>query len=797
MYAPSGSYCRRLAVTINRKTTMKAPQADSSYPTWAHAGKDMVGTSLGSSRLWFTVAEGIVTEVYYPRIDIPQIRDLGFIIADDRGFWIELRRHGDYAVSLPGPGIPAVTIVHRHPRFTFTLQICPSQQRDTLLLQYRLEGDESLRPYALLAARLGGDAENNQASVGRRNGRTVLSAEQGPFALALVAGASDGSDAWRRCSAGCFGKSDGWQDFDRHKRMTWQYDSAGPGAVSLMGELPRQATLALGIGTSPGAATTLAVASLMEDFSTAWDRQCRVWQSWLEGCRFPDLPDRLRERLALSAMVLRVHQGRAYAGAAVASLAVPWGESSRSRGGYHLVWCRDLVEAAGALVAMGALEDARDVLRYLIATQQDDGHWLQNQWLGGAAFWQGIQLDEAAFPVLLASALRERGALDGIPVMDMVRRALAFIAREGPVTGQDRWEEDAGVNTFTLAIAIAALVEGSTFLDTEASQLALLLADNWNARLDDWTVAKDTPLARRFGTRGYYIRTAPADALVHEGAQAEHILIKNRAVNPDLPAEEQIGTDFLQLVRYGLRRADDPVILDSLGIVDRLLKTDTPNGPVWHRYNGDGYGEHDDGSAFDGTGRGRGWPLLTGERGHYALLAGEDPLSYLDAMAAMTGPAGLLPEQVWDREPVPEYHLEPGKPSGSAMPLVWAHGEFIKLCYSRALGYPVDRPVATWSRYQGRRPKLSHTLWGPRYHPKCVPAGNRFTIAIRAPACVHWGVNGWQAVRDNDTRDTGLDVYTVELPLAGLNVGETVQFTFYWLDRKRWEGRDYEVKITA
>jgi len=797
MYAPFGSYCRRLAVTINRKTTMKAPQADSSYPTWAHAGKDMVGTSLGSSRLWFTVAEGIVTEVYYPRIDIPQIRDLGFIIADDRGFWVELRRHGDYAVSLPGPGIPAVTIVHRHPRFTFTLQICPSQQRDTLLLQYRLEGDESLRPYALLAARLGGDAENNQASVGRRNGRTVLSAEQGPFALALVAGASDGSDAWRRCSAGCFGKSDGWQDFDRHKRMTWQYDSAGPGAVSLMGELPRQATLALGIGTSPGAATTLAVASLMEDFSTAWDRQCRVWQSWLEGCRFPDLPDRLRERLALSAMVLRVHQDRTYTGAAVASLAVPWGESSRSRGGYHLVWCRDLVEAAGALVAMGALEDARDVLRYLIATQQDDGHWLQNQWLGGAAFWQGIQLDEAAFPVLLASALRERGALDGIPVMDMVRRALAFIAREGPVTGQDRWEEDAGVNTFTLAIAIAALVEGSTFLDTEGSQLALLLADNWNARLDDWTVAKDTPLARRFGTGGYYIRTAPADALVHEGAQAEHILIKNRAVNPDLPAEEQIGTDFLQLVRYGLRRADDPVILDSLGIVDRLLKTDTPNGPVWHRYNGDGYGEHDDGSAFDGTGRGRGWPLLTGERGHYALLAGEDPLSYLDAMAAMTGPAGLLPEQVWDREPVPEYHLEPGKPSGSAMPLVWAHGEFIKLCYSRALGYPVDRPVATWSRYQGRRPKLSHTLWGPRYHPKCVPAGNRFTIAIRAPACVHWGVNGWQAVRDNDTRDTGLDVYTVELPLAGLNVGETVQFTFYWLDRKRWEGRDYEVKITA
>jgi glucoamylase len=756
----------------------------------------MVGTSLGSSRLWFTVAEGIVTEVYYPRIDIPQIRDLGFIIADDQGFWIELRGLKDYELSLPKPGVPAVTVVHRHPRFTFTLQICPSQQRDTLLLHFRLEGDESLRPYALLSARLGGDAENNLASVGKHNGRTVLLAEQGPFGLALVASEKDGSDAWRRCSVGFFNSSDGWQDFDRHGRMTWLYDSAGPGAVSLMGELPAEATLALGFGTSQGAAATLAVASLMEDFSTAWDRQCRVWESWLEGCRFPDLPGHLRQTLALSGMVLKVHQDRTYAGAAVASLAVPWGESSQSRGGYHLVWCRDLVETAGALVAMGALEDARDVLRYLIATQQEDGHWLQNQWLGGAPFWQGIQLDEAAFPVLLASALRERGALDGIPVMDMVRRALSFISREGPTTDQDRWEEDTGINTFTLAVAIAALVEGSTFLDGDARQFALLLADNWNARLDDWTVAKDTALAQRFGLAGYYIRTAPADELVHEGAQAEHILIKNRAVNPELPADEQIGTDFLQLVRYGLRRPDDPLILDSLKIIDQLLKTDTPNGPVWHRYNGDGYGEHNDGSAFDGTGRGRGWPLLTGERGHYALLAGEDPLLYLNAMAAMTGPAGLIPEQVWDWNPIPEHHLELGKPSGSAMPLVWAHGEFIKLCYSRALGYPVDRPVATWARYQGKRPKISHTIWGPRCRPRRVRLGDQFTIALRSPAQVHWGLNGWKTVRDSETRDMELGVYAVDLPLAGLNVGETVQFTFYWLDQKIWEGQDYEVQIT-
>jgi len=774
---------------------MQAPQATESHPTWARAGKDMVGTSLGSSRLWFTVAEGIVTEVYYPRIDIPQIKDLGFIIADDRGFWVELRRLGSYQVSLPRPGIPAVTVVHRHPRFIFTLQICPLQRRDVLVLRYRLEGDDGLRPYALLAPRLGGDAQDNRAWVGRHNGRTVLWAEQGPFGLALAASAKDGADVWGRCSAGCLETSDGWQDFAQHGRMTWAYDSAGPGAVSLMGELPTAASLALGFATSKESAATLAVSGLTEDFSTVWDMQCRAWEAWLGKSRFPRLPGDLGDMLALSGMVLKVHQDRTYCGAAVASLSVPWGEQSQTRGGYHLVWCRDLVETAGALLALEALEDAREVLRYLLATQQEDGHWLQNQWLGGTAFWQGIQLDEAAFPVLLASALHARGALDGIPVKEMVRRALRFIAREGPATAQDRWEEDPGINTFTLAIAIAALVEGSGFLEGEAREFALLLADNWNCRFEDWTYVKDTPLARRLGVAGYYIRTAPADALVHDGAGAERILIKNRAQDPDLRADEQIATDFLQLVRYGLRRADDPFILDSLKAIDALLRTDTPAGPVWHRYNGDGYGEHDDGSAFDGTGRGRGWPLLTGERGHYALVAGEDPLSYLQAMAAMTGSAGLLPEQVWDSDPIPQRQLEPGKPSGSAMPLVWTHGEFIKLCYSRALGYPVDRPAATWKRYQGRRPEIAYDLWGPRYHPRHLRAGNRFIVALRAPARVHWGRNGWRDARDIDTKDTGLGVYAAELPTMGLDAGESLQFTFYWLEQGSWEGRDYEVQI--
>ena len=182
---------------------MKAPSITSAHPTWASARKDMVGHQPGivddcGSRS----PKGIVTEVYYPRIDIPQIKDLGFIVADDQGFWVELRRLGNYQVSLPKPGVPAVEIVHHHPRFTFTLRICPSQRCDVLLLHFRLEGDEGLRTYALLSARLGDDAENNIASVATHNGRTVLWAEQGPFALALSA-----ADARRRrCLAAVLGR---------------------------------------------------------------------------------------------------------------------------------------------------------------------------------------------------------------------------------------------------------------------------------------------------------------------------------------------------------------------------------------------------------------------------------------------------------------------------------------------------------------------------------------------------------------------------------------------------------------
>jgi glucoamylase len=646
---------------------------------------------------------------------------------------------------------------------------------------------------------LGEDAEQNRAWVGEWEGRSMLWAEQGPFGIALACRNPEGFSALARCSVGEVGASDLWQDFHQHGRMSWNYQEAGPGEVALGGQLPRTGTLALGLGTTKETAATLAWSSLAEGFASVSASYRHGWQSWhqLDG-----VPAALQAKLPIEAQilysrstnVLRVHEDRTFPGALVASLSVPWGESSDSRGGYHLVWARDLVESAGALLAMGAHREARQILAYLISTQQADGHWLQNQWLGGKPFWQGIQLDEAAFPVLLAAGLRAQDALGDIAVEDMVSRALRFIIREGPCTGQDRWEEDSGINTFTLAVAIAALVDGAEFLTGRARDCALMVADDWNARLEDWTFVTDTDLSRRFEVPGYYLRITPSDILQHDGAKQEWVLIKNRAQDPHLAAHEQVSTDFLQLVRYGLRTADDSPIAATVMVMDGLLKTETPSGPVWHRYNGDGYGEHRDGRPFDGAGRGRGWPLLVGERGHYAISAGEDALPYIETMTRMTGRGGLLPEQVWDSDPIPEKGLFPGKPSGSAMPLVWAHGEFIKLCHSYVLGHPVDRPIATWQRYQGKPAQPDFRVWRFRQQVSRLRAGQSLRVLLEAPFVLRWGINGWQTVQETASEDWVFGHVAI-LPIQTLQPGETVQFTIRWQAGDQWQGEDFQLTI--
>ena len=266
--------------------------------------------------------------------------------------------------------------------------------------------------------------------------------------------------------------------------------------------------LALGFAESARGARTLVRTAVADGFDTLRGEFLQAWQAWGEQLHLPRPNDALGDAGLLSAAVLKVHEDRTYPGAVVASLSVPWGNSTDTLGGYHLVWPRDATLTAFALLAADQVADARRILGHLVATQAQEGRWSQNYFPSGEPFWTGTQLDEAAFPVLLAAKLRERGEAELPGTPQMVQAAVGFIARTGPSSEQDRWEESPGVSPFTLAIAISALVAAAPWLPQAERAYADSLADDWNERLEGWCYVRDTALARNLGVTGYYVRIA-------------------------------------------------------------------------------------------------------------------------------------------------------------------------------------------------------------------------------------------------------------------------------------------------
>ena len=350
------------------------------------------------------------------------------------------------------------------------------------------------------------------------------------------------------------------------------------------------------------------------------------------------------------------HEDKTYPGALIASLSIPWGEvkGDEDLGGYHLVWTRDMVNSATGLMATGNDTLALRALIYLAATQLDDGGFYQNFWINGEPYWKGIQLDEVAFPIMLAWRLFEAGGLKNFDPMPMVKRAAKFLILHGPATGEERWEENGGYSPSTLAVVISALVCASHMLrriEGRKGQFLLDYADFLESNLERWTVTTQGVLVP--GISRHFIRILPidlSDPRAPEDPNNATIPIKNRppGAQYEFPAKEVVDAGFLELVRYGIRAPGDPLIEDSLRVVDACLKVDLPQGPCWRRYNNDGYGQQADGRAWHGYGVGRPWPLLTGERGHYELAAGRDVRPYVKAIEDFASATGLLPEQVWD-----------------------------------------------------------------------------------------------------------------------------------------------------
>ena len=797
------------------KKEQSAPGTPGIPPRWTSSAKSGVGTALNPvSRVWFTLSHGILDEIYYPRVDTACTRDFGFIVTDGREFFSEEKRESDHRIEYLVNGVPAYRLINgdEGQRYLIEKEILADPRGDVVLQHVRFVprqgalGDYHL--YALLAPHLGNRGYGNTAWVGDYRGTPMLLAVRDEYALAL------GSSApWLKRSAGFVGISDGWQDLSQHKQLTWLYDRAENGNVALTGEIDLQScggefVLALAFGLSSFEAAQRAVMSLWDGFDSARDKYIQEWQAWQATLLPLDTPAAPEPDLYRASMVvLRTHEAKRFPGATIASLSIPWGGSKGDDdlGGYHLVWPRDLVEAAGGLLAGGAKVDACRILRYLNATQEADGHWTQNMWLDGEAYWSGMQMDETALPILLVDLARREGALEDGDLKHhwkMVRRAAGFIVRYGPVTQEDRWEEDPGYSPFTLAAEIAALLAAADLADRmgepEAATYLRETADTWNMNVERWMYVTGTELAQRTGVDGYYVRIAPPDQADAASPSQGFVPIKNRPPGQShFPAQLIVSPDALALVRFGLRAANDPRIVGTLKVIDTLLKVETPCGPAWHRYDDDGYGEHDDGAPFDGTGVGRAWPLLTGERGHYELAAGHrrEAESLLQALAAFANEGGMIPEQVWDAPEIPAHELFLGRPSGSAMPLVWAHSEYVKLRRSLKERRVFDLPPQTARRYLEEKTSSPYATWRFNHKVRTIPAGRTLRVEVLAPALIHWSGDGWQTVRDTNTRDTGLGVHVVDLPTEKMPSGATVIFTLYWPGPSRWEGADFAVRI--
>ena len=758
-----------------------APGAPGIRPSWSSSAKDIVTTGLEVSRVWATLGFGILNEVYWPATGKPQIRDLGFIVAGPNG-WSEVKRVNNYRVSLPEPYIPLPHIVHQGDDYELALEVLPDPLRDVVLISFRLTGD-GLKLYALLAPHLGNSGEGNNARAG-----ADLTAWKDDNALCLVADCG-----FSRSSAGFVGVSDGWQDFAANKRMAWTYAEALGGNVALLGELQgNEGTLALGLADTIAGARTKARSSLSVGYAAVRERFIDGWRAWGTRLEIPDAPADIQREAWLSAAVLKVHQDRTYPGSTVASLSVPWGSSTDTIGGYHLVWGRDCVETGLALAAVGQTREARRMLAYLIAIQNEDGSWNQNCFPDGRPFWLGIQLDEVGLPIVLAAKLAELDMLRGVgAVSTMVERAARFLVNHGPVSPQDRWEENSGISPFTLAVEIVSLIAAAEFLTGDERDFVLSLAGYWNERIEDWTYSTGGPLAEQHGVEGYYVRIGPA---AMQGGMRGRVNVANR-FGESIPAAELIGMEYLALVRFGLRAADDPRIENTCAVTDAVLKVETPSGTAYHRYNDDGYGEHADGSPFDGNGVGRAWPLLTGERGHYEVQRGNDPLPWLRMMTRMTGPVGMLPEQVWDTAPIPARGLEPGKPTGSAMPLVWAHAEFLKLLRARADKRPLELLKCVETHLRRKDPHAGTWHWRVDALFDALPADRELLVELDAPFVLHMGFDGWQAVADRSSAPLPFGRHGVRLARNEFAGRATLDFTLYRTEAAAWDGSDYHVRL--
>jgi glucoamylase len=790
---------------------------------WTSSLKDAVCTAYAaSSRIWFTCSHGILNEIYHPTIDRAQMRDMGFVITDGMTFAHEEKRDLISTFEYIHQETLGVRYMNRDPdgRYSLTKEIICDPHHAVVLQRVRLEADPELLPrlkvYALLAPHLDGGGADNSARAVDFAGHKALLAWRNQWSL--VMGASGG---FARVGCGFVGASDGWRDLMDNFKMDWEFGSATGGNIAMMGEIDLQRiiksdpesesthvdfTVTIGIGEGHHAAAQAMVSAVTTPFEDSRKRFIEQWEraanpEWL-AAHASDGGKLMRA----SHNVLLAHEDKTFSGAFVASASIPWGQAhgDDDMGGYHLVWTRDMVQTATALLACGRTETARRALVYLACTQQPDGGFAQNFWVDGTPYWQGKQLDEVAFPIILAWRLWKAEGLGELDIFPFVERAAGCLVQQAPVTPQERWEEIAGYSPSTLAAVISGLICAAEMMRAhESHELAAFLEDfaDWiEGHLEDWTVTSAGVLHP--DVKRHYMRIGPPvcdEATSREDCGNRTIRVANRppGTRYEFEAREIIDAGFLELVRYGVRRADDPLMIDSLKVVDAVIKCDLPQGPGWLRYNWDGYGDRPDGGPFKGWGQGRVWPLLTGERAHFELAAGHDIAPLIATYESYASIGQMVPEQVWDEADRPEHDHFMGRPAGSAMPLVWAHAEYLKLLRSALDGKVFDRVDPVYERYsspKGRK-RVRHDL---EIHTSDRPihslgVGKTLRILDREAFELVWTDNGWQSTQVTPCHTLGCAGYSADIaPSPGTT---QVEWTIHWPQRNAWLGFNVYVKI--
>lgn len=793
-----------------------APGAPGISPRWTSSAKSGLGKSFDDlSSVIFTISHGIIDEIYYPREDIANTRDMEFIVTDGNDFFSEEKKDTNHSVKWVADGVPAFKIVNtcKENRYTIEKEIITDPSRETVLQRVKFKpgkkGEASkYKLFLVLFPHMNGRGENNDGWIADYKGIPMLFANRAGITLAVAVFYS----RFVKRSVGYVGESDGLTDLKQHKNLEWQYTTAHNGNIALAAEIDISKTqefvIAISFGSKEEDAAHHAWASLLDGYDTAREAYISGWKKFQKQL-YSLKSDRnaIGKYLRSSAAVLNIHQSKIFPGGVVASLSIPWGETKGDddEAGYHLVWPRDLVETSGGFLALNSKKQVLQILNYLMATQEDDGKWSQNLWLSGNPHWQGLQMDEIALPIILLDKCDQIKQIEADRLKRYwpgTKKALSFLVLNGPSTQQDRWEEQPGLTAFTLATEITALLSAAHLAEIEGememAKYCRETADYWNDEIENWTYVTDTPLSKEVGVDGYYMRVNPTQDKAETIKNNTTYLQNKNDENGKLQLWELVCVDALALVRFGLRAPDDPKILNTIKVIDAKLKVDTPNGPCWYRYTNDGYGEDKNGNTFpqNGYGIGRAWPLLAGERGHYEIAAGniEGAKEILKSMDRFAN-NGLLPEQIWDTDDIPAKGLFFGQHSGSAMPLVWAHSEYIKLCYSIKEKKIFDMSLHTTERYIKKKIKSQFVVWRFSWPCKMIPKSKNLRIEVLAEATVRWSADKWKTTHDIETRDTKLGIHVADIDLKNTDT-DKIYFTFFWKKANHWENHNFNIPVS-